>query len=206
MPSRGIIEMAMLVIGLHSSLSSAFQGAGGLRCSEGRGQAPAQATSRRVVLGPHPSTQLFVNIDRRSVLLTAATAAFPGTALAVSDKTVSKFATQAPPTDKDSEPFTYLDSGVGYREYKAGKGDAEVEEGSRVTVNLVGRLLNLNGVKFFSTKEKTDEFGEGTPLTFTIGAGEALPGLEQGMIGMKKGAVRKVCFAALWPVALATQL
>ena len=78
------------------------------------------------------------------------------------------------------------------REYKQGKGDEEVEEGSRVTVNLVGRLLNLNGVKFFSTKEKTDEFGEGSPLTFTIGAGEALPGLEQGMIGMKKGAIRKV--------------
>ena len=187
---------ALLVIGLCSSLSSAFQGAGGLRCSERRGQAPAQATSTTRVV---PSTHLFVGniIDRRSLLLTAATAAFPGTAFAISDKTVSKFATQAPPTDKDSEPFTYLDSGVGYREYKAGKGDAEVEEGSRVTVNLVGRLLNLNGVKFFSTKEKTDEFGEGTPLTFTIGAGEALPGLEQGMIGMKKGAVRKVCFAAV---------
>jgi len=79
------------------------------------------------------------------------------------------------------------------REYNAGKGDKEVEEGSQVTINLVGRLLNLNGVKFFSTKEKTDEFGEGQPLTFTIGAGEALPGLEEGMIGMKKGAIRKVC-------------
>ncbi len=44
-----------------------------------------------------------------------------------------------------------------------------VAQGSRVTVELVGRLLNLNGVKFFSTKEKTDEFGEGKPLTFTIG-------------------------------------
>ena len=114
----------------------------------------------------------------------------------------------------------------GAREYAAGKGDKEVEEGSRVTVNCVGRLLNLNGVsinsvraavpvtffartllawlsvthqdaspwqvKFFSTKEKTDEFGEGQPLTFTIGAGEAIPGLEQGMMGMKKGAIRKV--------------
>ena len=107
---------------------------------------------------------------------------------------MSKFGRQAPPTDKDSEPFQYLDSGVGWREYKSGKGEAEVEEGSRVTVNLVGRLLNLNGVKFFSTKERTDEFGEGTPLTFTVGAGEALPGLEQGMVGMKKGAVRKVTF------------
>ena len=56
--------------------------------------------------------------------------------------------------------------------------------------------LHNNGVdgqvKFFSTKEKTDEFGEGKPLTFTIGAGEALPGLEEGMLGMKKGAIRKV--------------
>jgi len=58
---------------------------------------------------------------------------------------------------------------VCHREYVTGKGGAEVEEGSRVTINCVGRLLNLNGVKFFSTKEKTDEFGEGTPLSFTIG-------------------------------------
>ena len=147
-------------------------------------------------------------LPRRAVLAAAATATAsclaPSSATANTDKTMSKFGRQAPPTDKDSEPFQYLDSGVGWREYKSGKGEAEVEEGSRVTVNLVGRLLNLNGVKFFSTKETTDEFGEGTPLTFTVGAGEALPGLEQGMVGMKKGAVRKVrcllcCNALLRP-------
>ena len=130
-------------------------------------------------------------IDRRAVIA-GGIAAFPGAVLAVSDTTARKFSTQAPPTDKDKEPFTYFESGVGYREYVAGKGEAQVEEGSRVTINCVGRLLNLNGVKFFSTKETTDEFGEGTPLTFTIGAGEALPGLEEGMLGMRKGAIRKV--------------
>jgi hypothetical protein len=149
----------------------------------------------------HGLTQLrcshSICLGRRSLLFAAAGLAVPTTAGANADKTVSKFGRQVPPGKTESDPFTYLDSGVGFKEYKEGKGDAEVEEGSKVTVNLVGRLLNLNGVKFYSTKERTDEFGEGRPLTFTIGAGEALPGLEQGMMGMKRGAVRKVCIAWL---------
>mmetsp|Transcript_3378 Transcript_3378/g.4837 ORF Transcript_3378/g.4837 Transcript_3378/m.4837 type:complete len:242 (+) Transcript_3378:28-753(+) len=166
----------------------AFQGGAGLAQHVSR--SPLLSSSRIVILRCSASDS---STSRRGLLVGAAAAAlWPTSSGAVGDKTVSKFATQAPPTDKDSEPFTYLDSGVGFREYVTGKGGAEVEEGSRVTINCVGRLLNLNGVKFFSTKEKTDEFGEGTPLSFTIGAGEALPGLEEGMLGMKKGSIRKV--------------
>ena len=50
----------------------------------------------------------------------------PQASEANADKTVSKFGQQAPPTDKDGVPFTYLESGVSYREYNAGKGEAEV--------------------------------------------------------------------------------
>jgi hypothetical protein len=59
--------------------------------------------------------------SRRDVLLAAgsiaSTASFslPESARANSDKTVTKFSTQAPPTDKDGLPFIYLESGVGYR-------------------------------------------------------------------------------------------
>ena len=55
-------------------------------------------------------------VPRRAILhLAPAAAALPAASWANSDKIVSKFATQAPPTDKDAEPFTYLESGVSYR-------------------------------------------------------------------------------------------
>ena len=56
-----------------------------------------------------------LGFPRRMLIVVAATSALPPSAWAISDPTVSKFATQAPPTAKDSEPFTYLDSGVSYR-------------------------------------------------------------------------------------------
>eukprot|EP00961_Rhodomonas_salina_P010080 135682-Rhodomonas_salina.2 len=59
------------------------------------------------------------NLERRQVLWKAAAAAaavgVPTGAFAVDDKVVSKFATQAPPTDKDGQPFIQLESGASYR-------------------------------------------------------------------------------------------
>ena len=58
------------------------------------------------------------SLSRREALLLSPlilTTAVPISASANADKTVSKFATQAPPTDKDSEPFIYLESGVSFR-------------------------------------------------------------------------------------------
>lgn len=59
-------------------------------------------------------------------------------------------------------------------------------------IQIVGRLLNLNGIKFYSTKEVKDEFGDAPALRWTIGQGQALPGLEEGMMGMRKGSLRKI--------------
>ena len=59
-------------------------------------------------------------------------------------------------------------------------------------LQIVGRLLNLNGIKFYSTKEIKDEFGDAPALRWTIGQGQALPGLEEGMMGMRKGSLRKI--------------
>jgi len=44
------------------------------------------------------------------------------------------------------------------------------------------------GVKYFSTKDDTD-FNE---YAFVIGSGEAPPGLEEGMMGMRKGSLRRI--------------
>jgi hypothetical protein len=103
------------------------------------------------------------------------------------------------PAGKEGEPpFITLQNGVRIKEFKEGTGDQEVRSGtttipgSTVSVQVVGRLLNLNGVAFFDTK-KNDPDGFGAePLTFQVGSNVALPGFESGIIGMKKGGIRRI--------------
>mmetsp|Transcript_48841 Transcript_48841/g.90595 ORF Transcript_48841/g.90595 Transcript_48841/m.90595 type:complete len:293 (-) Transcript_48841:362-1240(-) len=96
-------------------------------------------------------------------------------------------------TDVD-KPWEDLPSGVLFREYKEGRGDAVVEPGSKVGVEMTIRCKSFatanepGGVKYFSTKDDT-EFNE---LAFTVGSGEVPPGLEEGMMGMRRGGIRRV--------------
>lgn len=100
--------------------------------------------------------------------------------------------TQAPPPDGDN-PFVLLDNGVKYKEYKSGSGAEVVQSNSNVFIQCTGRLLNLNGVVFYSTKANNNADGFGPkPLVLTLGKGEVLPGLESAMIGMKRGAIRRI--------------
>ena len=62
-----------------------------------------------------------------------------------------------------------------------GTGDA-VAPGDTVTVNYTGLLTN--GTVFDSSDS------HGAPFTFTVGAGQVIPGWEQGLIGMKEGGTR----------------
>ena len=90
--------------------------------------------------------------------------------------------------------FEQLPSGVSYGDYREGKGDTLVKEGSKVAVEMTIRIKSFatanepGGVKYFSTKQDTD-FNE---LAWTIGSGDLLPGLEEGMQGMKKGGIRRI--------------
>lgn len=98
------------------------------------------------------------------------------------------------PTDLVDIPFEKFPSGVSYREYREGKGEAVVEPGSKVAVQMSIRCKSFatanepGGVKYFSTRDDT-EFDE---LAFTIGSGEILPGLEEGMMGMHKNGLRRI--------------
>jgi len=105
--------------------------------------------------------------------------------------------TPANPRSPDSDiPFVTLDSGVKFKEFKEGTGP-QVTAGSRVSVQLTGRLLNLNGVKFFSTKDGVQDPLLGyEPLVFTAGAGQVVPGLDEAVLGMKKGGIRRVVVPA----------
>lgn len=66
---------------------------------------------------------------------------------------------------------------------KVGTGP-EVKKGDKITVHYVGTLLN--GKQFDSSRDKN------TPFSFTVGAGEVVPGFDKGVIGMKKDGKRNV--------------
>ncbi|CAJ1952308.1 unnamed protein product [Cylindrotheca closterium] len=103
-------------------------------------------------------------------------------------------AIQKPATDLVDIPFEELPSGVSYREYREGKGEAVVQKGSKVAVEMTIRCKSFStqnepgGVKYFTTKQDT-EFNE---LAWTIGSGEILPGLEEAMMGMHKNGLRRI--------------
>jgi len=98
------------------------------------------------------------------------------------------------PEDSKDIAFEVLPSGASFREYREGKGDATVHPGSKVAVEMTIRCRSFatatepGGLKYFSTKEDT-EFNE---LAWTIGDGQLPPELEEGMMGMRKGAVRRI--------------
>ncbi len=64
-----------------------------------------------------------------------------------------------------------------------GQGPA-AKSGDRVTVNYTGWLLD--GTKFDSSKDRNQ------PFSFSLGAGDVIPGWDQGVAGMKVGGKRKL--------------
>ena len=69
-----------------------------------------------------------------------------------------------------------------------------VQNGSKVGAEMTIRCKSFatanepGGLKYFSTKEDT-EFNE---IAWTIGSGELPPGLEEGMMGMHRNALRRI--------------
>ncbi|MDP3982926.1 MAG: FKBP-type peptidyl-prolyl cis-trans isomerase [bacterium] len=61
---------------------------------------------------------------------------------------------------------------------------AEATSGATISVHYTGRLLN--GTKFDSSRDR------GTPISFTLGVGQVIPGWDQGVQGMKVGGTRKL--------------
>jgi len=121
-------------------------------------------------------------------------------ALAVEDAQFVEVGQQERPPNGET-PFTTLSDGVQIKDFRVagggGGGSGVVRAGSRVELTMKGRLLNLNGVIFYDTKENDPNgFGEGSPLVFTVGSNTVLPGLESGIIGMTKGGIRRIIIPA----------
>jgi FKBP-type peptidyl-prolyl cis-trans isomerase len=138
-------------------------------------------------------------ISRRKVLLSAPAALLlPASSALAQPAELANLGTQAPLPVGETSPFVTLQNGVQVKDFRISlTPDAPtVGPGSRVSFQCTGRLLNLNGVIFYSTKNtNVDGFGP-EPLTVTLGKNELLPGLEAGMIGMKKGGIRRIIVPA----------
>jgi hypothetical protein len=138
-------------------------------------------------------------ISRRKVLLSAPAALLlPASSALAQPAELANLGTQAPLPVGETSPFVTLQNGVQVKDFRISlTPDAPtVGSGSRVSFQCTGRLLNLNGVIFYSTKNtNVDGFGP-EPLTVTLGKNELLPGLEAGMIGMKKGGIRRIIVPA----------
>lgn len=89
----------------------------------------------------------------------------------------------APGLGVDLAEMTQTASGLYLQDLTVGDGD-EAATGTTVTVHYEGFLAN--GFMFDSSRERDD------PLTFVVGAGELIPGFEQGVQGMRVGGTRKL--------------
>ena len=78
---------------------------------------------------------------------------------------------------------TTTPTGLQYWDIKVGTGDAAVT-GKPVHVHYTGWLTT--GKKFDSSVDRKE------PFTFTLGAGEVIPGWDQGVKGMKVGGKRQL--------------
>lgn len=70
---------------------------------------------------------------------------------------------------------------------KPGSGDKAVASGDPIKVHYVGKLDGFDGKKVFDSSRERKQ-----PFTVTVGVGQVIPGWDKGLIGMKKGEVRRL--------------
>lgn len=87
-----------------------------------------------------------------------------------------------PKASKENPKMTTTKSGLQIEELKIGEG-AEAKAGQTVTVNYKGTLAD--GTMF------DQSYGRG-PFSFALGAGQVIPGWDEGVAGMREGGKRKL--------------
>lgn len=106
---------------------------------------------------------------------------------------------QRPASDTLNIPYEKLASGVEYREYREGKGEAVIQNGSKIAVEMSIRCQAFStakepgGLKYFSTATDT-EFNE---LAWTVGSGELPAALEEAMMGMHRNGLRRIALPSM---------
>merc|ERR1719469_1531485 len=115
----------------------------------------------------------------------------PEAVFAATDEKPKEFidvGTQAPAPEGEA-PFVELLNGVKVKDFKPGSGAEVVKADSSVQIQCSGKLLNLNGVSFYNTKNNNPDGFGAVPLAINLGRGDVIPGLESGIVGMRKGGI-----------------
>jgi peptidylprolyl isomerase len=86
-------------------------------------------------------------------------------------------------TEVDAAGYLTTTSGLKYHDFVVGDGPSP-QSGQQVTVHYTGWLLD--GGKFDSSLDR------GQPFVFTIGAGQVIPGWDEGVMSMKVGGKRQL--------------
>ncbi len=102
--------------------------------------------------------------------------------LATSTLSTTIVNTAEPVASSSAKPQTMKD-GLIIQDEVVGTGE-EATPGKKVTVNYVGTLTD--GTKFDSSYDRNQ------PFSFTLGAGQVIPGWDEGVAGMKVGGKRKL--------------
>ena len=108
-------------------------------------------------------------------------------------------ATAAPPpmpamVEIDPSKFRKIPGGGQGADLRIGTG-SEIVEGSKVSLQWVLRRSNGYFVDASNTdgfSQNKNNFDESSNFVFTVGSGEALPGIDAGVRGMKQGGTRRL--------------
>lgn len=87
------------------------------------------------------------------------------------------------PAEVDDDDYETTESGLQYADLEEGDG-AEVEAGQPVTIHYTGWLTD--DTSFDSS------YNRGEPFSFVPGAGQMIPGVDEGVVGMREGGRRQL--------------
>jgi peptidylprolyl isomerase len=127
------------------------------------------------------------------VALALAVAGCGGDSSTSSTSETTSSAKQEGDTDLNAKPEVTVPSGAAPKQLEENEiveGDgAEAKSGDQVTVQYVG-------VGYESEEEFDSSWSRSEPFSFTLGAGEVIPGWDQGVEGMKVGGRRELIIPA----------
>ena len=89
--------------------------------------------------------------------------------------------------DIDASSFNETESGIKVADLTVGTG-LEIAEGQTITIHYVGKLAD--GTQFDSSVVR------GQPVPFLLGSHQVIPGMEEGVKGMRVGGVRRIIIPA----------
>jgi FKBP-type peptidyl-prolyl cis-trans isomerase len=91
--------------------------------------------------------------------------------------------TKAPRPPAEPQAPVVRDDGLVTQVLAPGDGD-EAKKGDKLKLHFVGTLID--GGVFDSSRAR------GQPFSFWVGEGQVVPGLDQGLLGMREGEVRRI--------------